>query len=128
MICNWKQQFDIQRFAEGGAAGGAAAAAGSAADAGQPGEGAGAGAQSAPNAAQTGQDATAGETPRDLKAEFDALTGNMAARTEATANQDSPNKAEAKTTTTDAVGGTLAGDSLAVQARRRAQNAADPNK
>lgn len=56
------------------------------------------------------------------------LTGNMAARTEATANQDSPNKAEAKTTTTDAVGGTLAGDSLAVQARRRAQNAADPNK
>ena len=73
MICNWKQQFDIQRFAEGGAAGGAAAAAGSAADAGQPGEGAGAGAQSAPNAAQTGQDATAGETPRDLKAEFDAL-------------------------------------------------------
>lgn len=37
------------------------------------------------------------------------LTGNMAARTEATANQDSPNKAEAKTTTTDAVGGTLAG-------------------
>ena len=24
MICNWKQQFDIQRFAEGGAAGGAA--------------------------------------------------------------------------------------------------------
>ncbi len=52
----------------------------------------------------------------------------MAARTEATANQDSPNKAEAKTTTTDAVGGTLAGDSLAVQARRRAQNAADPNK
>ena len=33
MICNWKQQFDIQRFAEGGAAGGAAAAAGSAADA-----------------------------------------------------------------------------------------------
>lgn len=72
MICNWKQQFDIQRFAEGGAAGGAAAAAGSAADAGQPGEGAGAGAQSAPNAAQTGQDATAGETPRDLKAEFDA--------------------------------------------------------
>ena len=48
MICNWKQQFDIQRFAEGGAAGGAAAAAGSAADAGQPGEGAGAGAQSAP--------------------------------------------------------------------------------
>ena len=25
MICNWKQQFDIQRFAEGGAAGGAEA-------------------------------------------------------------------------------------------------------
>lgn len=40
------------------------------------------------------------------------LTGNMAARTEATANQDSPNKAEAKTTTTDAVGGTLAGQDI----------------
>ena len=92
MICNWKQQFDIQRFAEGGAAGGAAAAAGSAADAGQPGEGAGAGAQSAPNAAQTGQDATAGETPRDLKAEFDALVkgeykGEFDARVQKIINQ-----------------------------------------
>ena len=92
MICNWKQQFDIQRFAEGGAAGGAAAAAGSAADAGQPGEGAGAGAQSALNAAQTGQDATAGETPRDLKAEFDALVkgeykGEFDARVQKIINQ-----------------------------------------
>ena len=95
MICNWKQQFDIQRFAEGGAAGGAAAAAGSAADAGQPGEGAGAGAQSAPNAAQTGQDATAGETPRDLKAEFDALVkgeykGEFDARVQKIINQRFP--------------------------------------
>ena len=82
----------VEMQSEGGAAGGAAAAAGSAADAGQPGEGAGAGAQSAPNAAQTGQDATAGETPRDLKAEFDALVkgeykGEFDARVQKIINQ-----------------------------------------
>lgn len=56
------------------------------------------------------------------------IAGNMAQRQEDTANQKNPNKGEPGKTTTDSIGGVQQGESLAVQARRRAQNAANPER
>ena len=54
------------------------------------------------------------------------IAGNMAQRLRSGAVLPKPNRGETRKTTTDTIGGIVQGDSLAVQARRRAQQSANP--
>lgn len=55
-----------------------------------------------------------------------AIAANMQANLQRTGHQPMPNRGEEKKTTTDTIGGVVQGDSLAAQARRRAQQSTDP--